>query len=48
MKHYKEMKDVHSKNYLLEILTYYAKLRLKSGPQKMNFIMVKALSKIIH
>ena len=48
MKHYKEMKDFHFKNYLLEILPYYAKLRLKSGPQKMNFIMIKALSKIIH
>ena len=35
----------HSKNYLLEIPRSHAKMRLKSAPQKLNFVMAKALSK---
>ena len=35
----------HSKNYLLEMPRSQAKIRLKSGPQKLNFVMAKALSK---
>ena len=32
----------HSKNYLLEISRFHAKMRLKSAPQKLNFLMEKA------
>ena len=35
----------HSKNYLLEIARFDAKMRLKSAPQKLTFLMVKAISK---
>ena len=35
----------HSKNYLLEMPRFYAKMRLKSAPQKINFLMSKAISK---
>ena len=35
----------HTKNYLLEISRFYAKMRLKSAPQKLNFLMAKAISK---
>ena len=35
----------HSKNYLLEMPRSHAKMRLKSGPQKLNFVMAKAISK---
>ena len=35
----------HSKNYLLEFLRFHAKMHLKSAPQKLNFLMVKAISK---
>ena len=35
----------HSKNYLLEIPCSHAKMRLKSAPQKLNFIMAKAILK---
>ena len=34
-----------SKNYLLEMPRSHAKMRLKSVPQIMNFVMTKALSK---
>ena len=33
------------KNYLLEIPRFHAKIRLKSAPQKLNFLMAKATSK---
>ena len=33
------------KNYLLEIPRFHAKIRLKSAPQKLNFLMAKAVSK---
>ena len=35
----------HSKNYLLEMPRSYAKMRLTSAPQKLNFLMAKAISK---
>ena len=35
----------HSKNYLLEMSRFHAKMRLKSAPQKLNFLMTKAISK---
>ena len=35
----------HSKNYLLEMPRSHAKMRLKSAPQKLNFLMDKATSK---
>ena len=35
----------HTKNYLLEISCFHAKIRLKSAPQKLNFLVAKAISK---
>ena len=35
----------HPKNYLLEMPRFHAKLRFKSAPQKLNFLMAKAISK---
>ena len=35
----------HTKNYLLEMSRFHAKMRLKSAPQKLIFLMVKAISK---
>ena len=35
----------HSKNYLLEIARFDAKMRLKIAPQKLTFLMAKAISK---
>ena len=35
----------HSKNYLLEKPCFHAKIRLKSAPQKLDFLMTKAISK---
>ena len=35
----------HSKNYLLEMPRSHAKMRLKSAPQKLNFLMGKDISK---
>ena len=35
----------HSKNYFLEMPFFHAKMRLKSAPQKLNFLMTKAISK---
>ena len=35
----------HSKDYLLEMPRFHAKMRLKSAPQKLNFLMAKAISK---
>ena len=34
----------HSKNYLLEMPCFHAKMRLKSAPQKLDFLMTKAIS----
>ena len=35
----------HTKNYLLEMSPFYAKMRSKSAPKKLNFLMAKAISK---
>ena len=35
----------HTKNYLLEMSRFHAKMRLKSAPPKLNFLMAKAISK---
>ena len=35
----------HSKNYLLEMPCFHAKMRLKSTPQKLDFLMAKAISR---
>ena len=35
----------HFKNYLSEKTRSYAKMRLKSAPQKLNFVIAKAISK---
>ena len=37
--------QVHSKNYLWEMPRFHAKMCLKSAPQKLNFLMTKAISK---
>ena len=34
-----------TKNYLLEMSCFHTKMRLKSAPQKLNFLMEKATSK---
>ena len=35
----------HTKNYLWEMSRFHAKMRLKSAPQKLNFLMARAISK---
>ena len=35
----------HSRNNLLEMPRFHTKMRLKSAPQKINFLMAKAISK---
>ena len=35
----------HSKNYLLDMPRSHVKMRLKCVPQKLNFLMAKAISK---
>ena len=37
--------QLHSKNYFLEMPRSQTKMRLKSAPQKLNFLMAKAISK---
>ena len=37
--------QLHSKDHLLEILCSHAKMRLKSAPQKLNFVVAKSISK---
>ena len=37
--------QLHSMNCLLEMLCSHAKMRLKSAPQKLDFLMTKAISK---
>ena len=34
----------HSNNYLLEMTRSHAKMRLKSAPQNLNFVIAKAIS----
>ena len=38
-------KQLHYTNYLLEISRFHTKMRLKIAPQKLNFLMKKAISK---
>ena len=38
-------KIFHSKNYLLEMPRFHAKMHLKSAPRKLSFFMAKAISK---
>ena len=38
-------KQFHSKNYVLEMPRFHAEMHLKSPPQKLNFLMAKAISK---
>ena len=38
-------KKFHSKNYLLEMPYSHAKMRLRCAPQKLNFVMERAMSK---
>ena len=38
-------KQFHAKNYLLEMSRFHAKMPSKSAPQKLNFLMAKAISK---
>ena len=40
-----EEEHFHTKNNLLEMSCFYPKMRLKSAPQKLNLLMVKAISK---
>ena len=36
----------HPKNYLLEMSRFHARMRLKSAPQNLNFLMKKVISEI--
>ena len=36
----------HAMNYLLRTPCFHAKIRLKNAPQKLDFLMIKAISKI--
>ena len=38
-------KQFHSKNCLLEMPCFHVKMHLKSAPQKLNFVMAKAISR---
>ena len=38
-------KQFYSKNYLLEMLCFHSRMRLRSAPQKLNFVMTKVISK---
>ena len=40
-----EEEQFHTKNYLLEMSCFHAKMRLKSAPKKVNILMTKAISK---
>ena len=37
--------QIHTKNYLLEMSCFHSKMHLKSAPQKLNFLMAKAISR---
>ena len=43
-----EEKQFYFKKYLLEMLCFHAKMPSKSAPQKPNFLMTKAISKVVH
>ena len=38
--------QLHTKNYRLKMSCFHSKMHLKSAPQKLNFLMAKAMSKI--
>ena len=38
-------RQFQSKNYFLQMPSFHAKMRLKSAPQKLAFLMTKAISK---
>ena len=38
----------HFKNHLLEMYRSHAKMRWKSAPQKLNFVIAKAIQNVIH
>ena len=38
-------KQFHYMNYLLKMPRFHSKMRLKSAPQNLNFVMAKAISK---
>ena len=40
-----EKEEFHSKNYLLEMPCFHAKMHLKRAPQKLDFVMAKAILK---
>ena len=40
-----EEEQFDTKNYLLEMSCFHAKMRLKSAPKKVNILMTKAISK---
>ena len=40
-----EKKQLHPSNYLFEMPRFHAKMRLKSAPQKLKFLMAEAISK---
>ena len=44
-KEQKGKEQFHSKNYLLEMPCFCAKMRLKSAPHKLNFVMADAISR---
>ena len=39
-----EEEQFHTKNYLLEMSRLHTKMRLKSAPQKLDFLIAKAIS----
>ena len=39
-------KQLHSKSYLLEMPRFHAKMRSKSAPQKLNFLMKKLYARV--
>ena len=43
-----EEEQFHSRNYLLEMPRSHVKIYLKFVPQKLNFVMEKAISKKLH
>ena len=41
-------KQFHSRNYLLEMPRFHAKMPLKSVPQNLNFLMAKVIYQNAH
>ena len=44
----KTMKIFQCKKHVLELPPSHAKMRLKSAPQKLSFVMAKVYKKFIH